>query len=91
VDWVSRYWWVLSFCLVAAIGFAHAMKSRHAVLADLKFRLSEMEQEYAGLCQLKEDLSLQIASENDPAWVELVLLRQMGVVPEGFLKVHFKQ
>jgi hypothetical protein len=34
---------------------------------------------------------LAIASQNDPAWIEMVLLREIGVVPAGFLKVHFKK
>ncbi|MDE3047241.1 MAG: hypothetical protein KGI83_02705 [Verrucomicrobiota bacterium] len=50
-----------------------------------------MENEKAQVLQIKEDLQLRIASQNDPAWIEMVLIRELGVVPEGFLKVHFKK
>ena len=78
---MRRFWWVGVFCTLALVTYSHGMERREAAFAELQFRLSEMEQEY---------LTLQIASQSDPAWVELVLLREMGVVPEGFLKVHFK-
>lgn len=38
----------------------------------------------------KEHLQLKIASFDDPAWIEMILMRDLGVVPEGYLKVHFK-
>lgn len=59
------------------------------MIAELQFRLSEMNKVSLLADQEKEELSLQIASQSDPAWIEMVLLREVGVVPEGFLKVHF--
>jgi len=38
-----------------------------------------------------EDYHLRLASQSDPAWIEMILMRDLGVVPEGFLKVHFKK
>ncbi len=67
------------------------MKNRAAAIAELRFRLSEMEKISLLANQEKEELAHQIASQSDPAWIELVLLREVGVVPEGFLKVHFKR
>ncbi|MDE3045570.1 MAG: hypothetical protein KGJ02_02870 [Verrucomicrobiota bacterium] len=89
-QWIG-WWWVVAFCLFAAVIYIPAMKSRKVSLDELSFRLSEMEKEKRLALQEKEELSLRITSQNDPAWVELVLLREMGVVPEGFLKVHFKK
>ncbi len=39
----------------------------------------------------KEELLLQINSQRDPAWLEMVLKRNLGVVPEGQVKVYFKK
>jgi hypothetical protein len=50
-----------------------------------------MEMEKLKAVETREDLELRIASQNDPAWIEMVLVRDLGVVPEGFLKVHFKK
>jgi len=78
-----------AFCLVALFAFGQAMKKRASMIAELQFRLSEMNKVSLLADQEKEELSLQIASQSDPAWIEMVLLREVGVVPEGFLKVHF--
>lgn len=87
--WFRQTWWVVGFCALALLAFGHAMRSRSAVIADLRARWLELEKLSLFASQEKEELSLQIASQSDPAWIELVLLREVGVVPEGFLKVHF--
>ena len=38
----------------------------------------------------KEDLTLKISSQSDPSWIEQVLMKELGVVPENQIKVHFK-
>jgi hypothetical protein len=41
--------------------------------------------------QLEQDsLKLQIASWSDPGWLELVLMKNLGVVPEGYTKIYFE-
>ena len=89
--WFQKTWWVTGFCTLAFVVFGHAMKSRSRAVEELAFRCSEMEKMSLVAALEKEELSLQIASQSDPAWIELVLLREVGVVPEGFLKVHFKR
>lgn len=53
--------------------------------------MQELESERNLALELKSDLALRIQSQSDPAWVELVLMRDLGVVPEGWLKVHFEK
>ena len=86
-----RFWWVFAFCILVSIVYAQAMKSRNSTVAELEFRLLEMEKEKQLALLDKEELLLTVASQTDPSWIELVLLRELGVVPEGFLKVHFKR
>lgn len=38
---------------------------------------------------LQEDLLLQLNSREDEAFIELTLMRRLGLVPEGQRKVHF--
>lgn len=40
---------------------------------------------------LNESLKLQIRSQSDPAWVSLVLMEELGVIPEGQQKIVFKK
>jgi hypothetical protein len=38
---------------------------------------------------LRERLLLQINSQSDPEWIELVLMQGLGLVPEGQTKAYF--
>ncbi len=87
----SRNWWVVLFCLITTLVYLHFWKEKKRAVRLLATRLEQMEGEREMTLQRKEDLSLRIASQDDPAWIEMILMRDLGVVPEGFLKVHFKR
>jgi hypothetical protein len=87
----NRYWWVVVFCTVTSLVYFHALKEKKSAVRHLGLRLEKMEQEKWFAFQKREDLQLRIASQNDPAWIEMILMRDLGVVPEGFLKVHFQK
>lgn len=87
----SSSWWVVAFCAITAVTHFHFIKEKKSALSLLNSRLEEMEMERLQSLERHEDLQLRIASQNDPAWIEMVLMRDLGVVPEGFLKVHFKR
>lgn len=59
------------------------------IFSDLTLRMQEMEKEKVAVSQEREDLALQLQSETDPAWIEMLLMKDLGVVPEGWTKVHF--
>ena len=88
IFWQSS-WWVILFCLTTGFVYSESVKEKKSALRELAFRLEEMEKEKAHAIQEKEDLQLRIASQSDPSWIEMILMRDLGVVPEGFLKVHF--
>ncbi|MES2274304.1 MAG: hypothetical protein V4487_08960 [Chlamydiota bacterium] len=86
-----RSWWVVGFCSVTCFIYFQALKEKKIAIRELQFRLEEKNKEkFLGL-QEKEELYLRISSQNDPAWIEMILMRDLGVVPEGFLKVHFSK
>jgi hypothetical protein len=88
---IFRSWWVL-LCL--GVGFAlysHAMQKKKAELGELEKRLSLLQQEQSAIQEQREDLVLQIESQKDPEWVKLTLMKELGVVPEGQVKVYFKK
>lgn len=87
--WV-RWWWVVAFCFSAGTLYFQAMKEKKTSLSEYSFRLEEMEKEKCLAMAEKDELLLKIASQSDPAWIEMILMRDLGVVPEGWLKVHFK-
>ncbi len=79
----------MAFCLCVSFVYSQSMKKKKASFAGCTFHLKEMEKELEGVSCEKEYLQLKIASQDDPAWIEMVLMRDLGVVPEGYLKVHF--
>ncbi len=87
----GRYWWVVCFCTITVLFHFHSVKSKKLTLKNLGEKLWEKEREKELAFSKREDLKLRIASQDDPAWIEMILMRDLGVVPEGFLKVHFKK
>jgi hypothetical protein len=86
-----EWWWVAVF-VAAAGGISYfAIDAKNISLKELSFRLGEMEKERMVAAQEKEELKVAAASQSDPAWIEMVLMRDLGLVPEGWLKVHFKR
>lgn len=89
-EW-GRSWWVVLFCLTASAIHLHFLKGQKTQVKQLCYRLEEMEKAKGAAFVLRNDLRERISSQSDPAWIEMVLMRDLGVVPEGFLKVHFKR
>jgi len=84
-------WWAVFLVLVLTLFYFHFLKVKKEELKLLSYRFDEMHKGKCFAKQTQEDLELRIASQSDPAWIEMVLMRDLGVVPEGFLKVHFKK
>lgn len=87
----KKWWWVGVISMGVGLIYLPAMREKRLMLKELEFRLEEMEKEKIIAALEREDLMLRIQSQNDPAWIEMVLMRDLGVVPEGWLKVHFKK
>ncbi len=85
----KRWWWAFSFCFLTLGACLQAIQKKQSVISEYDFLLGEMEKEKTQLLSEREELQLKLASQSDPAWIEMVLMRDLGVVPEGWLKVHF--
>jgi len=84
-----RSWWTIVFSTLTIAFYFQAAHSRSTIFSDLNVRMQEMEKEKLLASQEQEELSLQLQSETDPAWIEMVLMKELGVVPEGWTKVQF--
>jgi len=90
MKWKS-WWWVALFIVGLGCFYYPSIKDKNLVIKELEFRLEEMQKKKMAVLQEREELVLKTQSQNDPAWIEMVLMRDLGVVPEGWLKVHFKK
>ncbi len=86
---VAQNWWVAVFISVCALVYFNSVSKKDEVLCALEGRMDYLNAEKTALLQEKEDLLLQVNSQSDPAWIQLTLMKGLGLVPEGQLKVYF--
>ena len=84
-------WWVWLFLFFCLCVYVPTISKRNGEVVNLQARYYALEQEKYELSNEKEELCLRLRSQSDPAWIEQVLIRELGVVPDGYLKVHFKK
>ena len=88
-SWLRDWWWVFCFCIAATSIYLSNSQTKKEKLTELRVRLDTLDREKLLALQERETLQLQIDSQSDPSWIEMILMRDLGVVPEGWLKVHF--
>ena len=74
---------------ISYLVYNQAIERKCTLLRDLQAKKSSLADEKVQLVERRRELLLELASCDDPAWVELSLMRKLGVVPEGQVKVHF--
>jgi len=89
--WLHRSWWVIAFVALCGVIYLHGVRQKNITYQEMTGRLQILETEKALALAQQEELLLQIQSQSDPAWVEMVLKRNLGLVPEGQTKVYFHQ
>lgn len=89
-NWKS-WGWVVAVCLSMICFYLHTVGEKKRLVHHFVQRLEQMDDELQHLKIQKEELALAVVSKGEPAWIEMVLMRDLGLVPEGWLKVHFKK
>jgi hypothetical protein len=85
-----RYGWTALFLMACFILYSQGMQKKADVCSDLKGKIRHLESLKQVVLAEREDLALQIHSQSDSDWIEMVLKKRLGVVPEGQMKVYFK-
>jgi len=83
-------WWVWLFFLCCLLGLRMATERREALYLDLAAKRAHALTEIAAASKRQDELQLQLQSESDPAWIEISLMRWLGLAPEGSTKVYFQ-
>lgn len=84
-------WWVVLFVVIAGAMYWHGMCEKEAVYADLQKRMGSVREGILVASAEREELLRQLHSQSDPEWIELVLMKRLGLVPEGQTKVYFEK
>lgn len=88
-NFLFKCWWLILFCLLCGLLYEQGRKK-----IDLEYK--KLYNEYVQLqaikknkLEIQEELMLKINSQSDPDFVELLLRKELGVVPEGQTKFFF--
>lgn len=84
-----KSWWMILFCVLCYLLYEQGLKQIDSDYAKLDEQRQELEMQKEKAVSLNQSLQLQVNSQSDPAWVELTLMKVLGVVPEGQTKVLF--
>lgn len=82
-------WWVILFCILTYMLYEQGLKQVDADYAKLHEQWLDLKMQKEKALSINQSLHLQINSQSDPAWVELTLMKGLGVVPEGQTKILF--
>jgi hypothetical protein len=84
-----RSWWVMAFIFACAIIYEQGLKERNSLYQQLTEQSITLLQARQEALRQQQNLQMQINSQSDLAWVELTLMKGLGLVPEGQQKVYF--
>ena len=88
-DFFIRSWWVVLFILCCYFGYEQELLKKDHDFAMLQTQYDDLLQKNLQAKAHQEDLLRQINSQSDPAYVELILMKGLGLAPEGQTKVLF--
>lgn len=88
---ILRSWWVILVAAFAYLLFLQGMHKKRLDYHEMQQRLNKLGSEKKSALAEQEDLLLQINSQSDPAYIQMVLMKQLGVVPQGQTKVYFQE
>jgi hypothetical protein len=86
-----KSWWVFLFILLCCIGYEQGLKKLHVDYRKLHGQHRELQAEFQRVLHLQERLYAELESFADPDWVELVLMKELGLVPENQTKIYFSK
>lgn len=88
---LQRFSWVALFAFFTFAVFEQATYPINKKIKKLEEKSQNLHEEIAEKLLLQDDLKLQIASLSDPGWIELVLMKNLGLIPEGYTKIYFEE
>ena len=88
-QWFYHSGWFFLFIIGGGLLYFYAMEQKAISYREMTTQLSQLEKRKTQVLLAREELLLQIQSQSDPAWVEMVLKRNLGMVREGEVKVYF--
>ncbi len=84
-----QFWWVILFLLLCYMVYERATKKQSDEYATLKVQHEQLLVQRKEALALRNQLERELASRGDPAYIELLLMQDLGLVPLGQTKILF--
>ncbi len=85
-----RFWWVALFLLLSYMIYERATKRRHDEYVALNTHWEQLQTQRIDALFERNRLEREIASRGNSAYIELLLMQEIGLVPQGQIKVLFE-
>lgn len=82
--------WVVLFVLGCAVFYERSVVTLDHDYQQLMTQYLLLQEEHDEAMALRSELAAKVNSQSDPAWIELTLMRVLGLAPEGQVKVLFR-
>ena len=82
--------WVIAFVSISMVSFLHASKKKNEISEELHARINELSKVKRKIISENAELHQQLNSQSDPLWIEMTLMKGLGLVPEGQKKIHLE-
>lgn len=87
-----KSWFWIAILASICLGYQwHMSHKQNATFTSLHHRIAELEEQKAFALQKQEELKLEIHSEQDPTYIEMMLMKNLGLMPNGAKKVYFTE
>lgn len=84
-----KNFWIVGFFLFSLVFYKQMVSVKDASIYENQVKLTNLENEKERLIRENDELKMRINSQDDLEWIELVLMRELGVVAKDKLKVFF--
>lgn len=85
------FWWVILVLILCLAFYEYEQKQRHLISSVLESKVQALQQEKLSASERYRRLSMEIDSQSDSHWIEMLLIKQLGLTPEGQTKVFFSE
>lgn len=86
---MSKSWWVAVLAILSLGLYEQGAKVIQKEINSFQKEADTLAEKIKLAKITQEELKLQIMSQSDPAWIELVLIKSLGLVPEGYTKIYY--
>ena len=86
---ISKFGFLIVFTFISLGCYGFASQQKEARYHELNQIVYELECQKEEAKREQELLTLRLNSLSDPEWVQMLLMRDLGVLPDGQIKIVF--